>query len=123
MAPIAVVSSPGITTTCTPVVSSLATTASTCSCVAPGVMTTITPATLTALHSRRGPAASSLAMIVRPRLFCSDARCAAAFEAVGPIEELEALACSCGGGLEITALPDESERAVHGRFELFPLAA
>ena len=45
IAPIAVVSSPGITTTCTPVVSSRATTASTCSWVAPGVITTITVAT------------------------------------------------------------------------------
>src|SRR3954463_6540490 len=41
MAPIAVVSSPGIVRTCTPVVSSLATTAATCSSVAPGVITTI----------------------------------------------------------------------------------
>jgi hypothetical protein len=62
-------------------------------------------------------------MIVKARLFCSDPRCAARFEAIGPIEELEALACSCGGGLEITGFPDESERAVHGGFELFPLAA
>jgi hypothetical protein len=62
-------------------------------------------------------------MIVRARLFCSDPRCAAAFEAIGPLEELEALACSCGGGLEITGLPDESEWPPHGRFELLPLAA
>src|SRR5689334_11422155 len=41
MAPIAVVSSPGIVSTWTPVVSSLATTAATCSSVAPGVMTII----------------------------------------------------------------------------------
>jgi hypothetical protein len=62
-------------------------------------------------------------MVVRARLFCSDARCAAAFEAIGPIEELEALACSCGGGLEIIGFPNEGERAPLGRFELFPLAA
>jgi hypothetical protein len=62
-------------------------------------------------------------MIVKARLFCSDPRCAAAFEAFGPIEELEALACSCGGGLEISGLPEEGGRAVHGRFELFVLAA
>jgi hypothetical protein len=62
-------------------------------------------------------------MVVRARLFCSDAGCAAAFEAVGPIEELEALACSCGGGLEIIGFPHEADRAPHRRFELFPLAA
>jgi hypothetical protein len=64
-----------------------------------------------------------VAMIVRARLFCSDARCAAAFEAIGPVEELEALACSCGGGLEILGFPQESERPALGRFELLPLAA
>ena len=62
-------------------------------------------------------------MVVRARLFCSDPRCAAAFEALGRLEELETLACSCGGGLEITGFPDEAEWPPHGGFELFPLAA
>jgi hypothetical protein len=62
-------------------------------------------------------------MMLRVRLFCSDARCAAAFEAIGPIEELEALACSCGGGLEIAGFPDEAAGPRVGRFELLPLAA
>jgi hypothetical protein len=62
-------------------------------------------------------------MVVRARLFCSDSRCAAAFEAIGPIEELETLACSCGGGLEIIGFPEEFERPARGRFELLPLAA
>jgi hypothetical protein len=62
-------------------------------------------------------------MIVKARLFCSNAACEAVFEAIGPLEELEALACSCGGGLEITGFPQESERPRHGRFELLPLAA
>jgi hypothetical protein len=62
-------------------------------------------------------------MVVRARLFCSDPRCAAAFEATGPIEELEALACSCGGGLEIIGFPENAERPKQGRFELLPLAA
>jgi hypothetical protein len=61
-------------------------------------------------------------MMVRARLFCSDPRCAAAFEASGPIEELEALACSCGGGLEITGFPEETGGLVHGKFELLVLA-
>jgi hypothetical protein len=62
-------------------------------------------------------------MIVRARLFCSDPRCAAAFEAIGPLEELEALACSCGGGLEVIGFPDQTESPAAGAFELFPLAA
>jgi hypothetical protein len=62
-------------------------------------------------------------VIVRVRLYCSDPRCAAAFEAIGPLEELETLACSCGGGLEIIGFPDESEAPRQGRFELLPLAA
>src|SRR3954471_8233843 len=41
IAPIAVVSSPGIVSTCTPVVSRRSTTARICSSLAPGVMTTI----------------------------------------------------------------------------------
>jgi hypothetical protein len=62
-------------------------------------------------------------LFVRARLFCSDPDCAAAFEAIGPIEELEALACSCGGGLEVIGFPDESLWPPNGSFELLPLAA
>ena len=62
-------------------------------------------------------------MMVKARLFCSNSDCAAAFEAIGPLEELEALACSCGEGLEITGFPEASERPRPGRFELLPLAA
>jgi hypothetical protein len=72
---------------------------------------------------RPGTRASSAAMMVRVRLFCSDPHCAAAFEAIGPIEELEALACSCGGGLEIAGLASEAVKPAHGRFELRLLAA
>jgi hypothetical protein len=61
-------------------------------------------------------------MIVKARLFCTDARCAAIYEATGRIEELEALACSCGAGLEIVGWPEEAERGDNG-FELLPLAA
>jgi hypothetical protein len=62
-------------------------------------------------------------MIVRARLFCSDPACADVFEAIGPIEELEALACSCGGGLEIIGFPEDSEVRPDGAFELLPMAA
>jgi hypothetical protein len=63
-------------------------------------------------------------MIVMARLFCTDARCAAIYEATGRIEELEALACSCGAGLEIVGWPEHAERPGSGEgFELLPLAA
>ena len=61
--------------------------------------------------------------MVRARLFCSDPACDAVFEAIGPLEELEALACSCGGGLEITGFPEEFEYRMNGAFELLPIAA
>lgn len=62
-------------------------------------------------------------MIVRARLFCSDPVCAEVFEAIGPLEELEALACSCGGGLEIIGFPQDCEERPIGAFELLPIAA
>lgn len=63
-------------------------------------------------------------MIVRARLFCTDAGCAAVYEATGRLEDLEALACSCGAGLEVAGWPEEARRT--GRddgFDLLPLAA
>src|SRR4051812_2343404 len=59
MAPIAVVSSPGMTSTCTPVVSSRALTASTCWAEAPGAMTIImgpSRSEAEALHAALAPA-------------------------------------------------------------------
>src|SRR3954452_18802850 len=72
---------------------------------------------------RPGTNASSAGMMVRARVFCSDPACDAVFEAIGPLEELEALACTCGGGLDITGSPDESKFPPHGHFEVLPLAA
>ncbi|MFL5894225.1 MAG: hypothetical protein ACJ76Z_03810 [Thermoleophilaceae bacterium] len=63
-------------------------------------------------------------MVVKARLFCTEARCAAIYEAVGRLEELEALACSCGAGLEIVGWPEPDERGRRSDgFELLPLAA
>jgi hypothetical protein len=62
-------------------------------------------------------------MIVRVRLFCSDAGCAETFEAIGRIEELEALACPCGAGLELVGWPEDHAGTHRGRFELLPIAA
>jgi hypothetical protein len=71
---------------------------------------------------RPGISASSAAMIMRARLFCTDPACDAVYEAIGRLEELETLACFCGGGLEIVGFPDHSN-ADRGGFELLPLAA
>ena len=39
--------------------------------------------------------------MVHVRLVCSDPDCAETFEAFGPLEEVEALACKCGCALQI----------------------
>jgi hypothetical protein len=63
-------------------------------------------------------------MTVRVRLFCTDAGCAEIFEAIGRIEELEALACFCGAGLELRGWPEEHAGGRSGEaFELLPVAA
>jgi hypothetical protein len=62
-------------------------------------------------------------MIVRARLFCSDERCAAVYEAAGRLEDLEALACSCGSGLEPIGFPDDAGEPDREGFDLLPLAA
>ena len=46
------------------------------------------------------------AMIARARLVCSEEGCAAVYEAYGPIEELDALGCDCGFGLELLGWPE-----------------
>ena len=62
-------------------------------------------------------------MIFRAKLICTDAGCDAVYEGVGRIGELEALACFCGGGLEIIGFPDDSGESARAGFELLPLAA
>jgi hypothetical protein len=42
-------------------------------------------------------------------LVCSDGACAAVFEARGPLEELDALACGCGAGLQVLGWPEPSD--------------
>ena len=61
-------------------------------------------------------------MVVKARLFCTDARCAAIYEAVGRVEELETLTCYCGAGLELVGWPEDAQGPDDG-FELFPIAA
>jgi hypothetical protein len=39
--------------------------------------------------------------VVHVLLSCHDSRCTAVYEAYGPLEELEVLACDCGCALQI----------------------
>jgi hypothetical protein len=41
---------------------------------------------------------------------CSGEGCAEVFEALGPLEEVQALACECGCSLEVLAWPEPAER-------------
>ena len=53
----------------------------------------------------------------RAVLICSDTGCTEVFEAYGPLEELEALACDCGCSLELIEISDLDEAPLAG-FEL-----
>ena len=46
---------------------------------------------------------------VHARLVCSEEECTETFEAYGPLDELQALACDCGCALEIVGWPDTLE--------------
>ena len=45
-----------------------------------------------------------MGVMFRALLICSDDDCTDTFEAYGTLEELQALACECGCGLEIVSL-------------------
>jgi hypothetical protein len=51
-------------------------------------------------------------------LVCSEGECGELYEAFGPYEELDTLACECGCGLLVLAWPSPIER----RVELGPRA-
>ena len=60
--------------------------------------------------------------MVHARLTCSEDECTEVYEAYGPLEEVAALACECGCGLEIIGWPDPDEEvATAGRLELVPV--
>ncbi len=60
--------------------------------------------------------------MVRARLLCSGEDCAGIFEALGPLEEVEALACECGCSLEVLAWPEPAERGAAETLVLEPVA-
>jgi hypothetical protein len=53
---------------------------------------------------------------------CAESECAEVFEAYGPLEELEALACDCGCTLELLEIAEVDEPVPPGRFVLLPLS-
>ena len=57
----------------------------------------------------------------RALLVCADGDCAEVFEAYGPLEELEALACDCGCTLELLEIADLEGPALERGFDLIPL--
>jgi hypothetical protein len=60
--------------------------------------------------------------VVHALLACHDSRCTAVYEAYGPLEELETLACDCGCALGIVRSLGEPTAGPAG-VELVRLAA
>jgi hypothetical protein len=72
------------------------------------------------------PFCPSMLAVFRPmvhaRLTCSEEECTEVYEAYGPLEDIAALACECGCGLEIIGWPDPvEEEGGPGRLELVPV--
>ena len=61
----------------------------------------------------------TIVAMFRALLFCSDDDCSDTFEAYGTLEELQALACECGCGLEIVSLEESGD--ADSRLVLTPL--
>ena len=59
--------------------------------------------------------------VFRAEVICPDNECAAAFDAVAELEQLEALICDCGCTLSVERLSDEDRRLPKNGFELVPL--
>ena len=62
----------------------------------------------------------TIVVMFRALLICSDDDCTDSFEAYGTLEELQALACECGCGLEIIALEESGD--ADPRLTLAPLS-
>ena len=60
--------------------------------------------------------------MVHARLICSGEECTNVYEAWGPLDELQALACDCGCSLEIVAWPDPIEDEEAAELELLLVA-
>ncbi len=56
--------------------------------------------------------------VFRAEVTCPDDDCAAAFDAVAELEQLEALICDCGCTLRVERLAEDERRLERGEFEL-----
>lgn len=54
----------------------------------------------------------------RAEVTCPDDDCAAAFDAVAELEELEALICDCGCTLRVERIAEDDRAHASGEFEL-----
>ena len=57
----------------------------------------------------------------RAEVICPDDDCAAAFDAVAELEQLEALICDCGCTLHVERLSDDDRQLQQDEFELVAL--
>jgi hypothetical protein len=64
----------------------------------------------------------TIGLVVHVLLTCHDSRCRAVYEAYGPLEELETLACDCGCALQIVRWLGDVDEPVDD-VELIRLAA
>ncbi len=63
-----------------------------------------------------------MGVMVRAILVCSHGECTEVFEAYGPVEEIEALACDCGCALQIISISEaDPEQARDHGLELIPV--
>ena len=57
----------------------------------------------------------------RAEVICPDDDCAAAFDAVAELEQLEALICDCGCTLSVERVSDDDRQLPQDEFELVAL--
>jgi hypothetical protein len=59
-----------------------------------------------------------MACVFRAEVICPDDSCAAAFDAVAELEQLEALICDCGCTLRVERVSEDDRKLGRGEFEL-----
>jgi hypothetical protein len=63
--------------------------------------------------------------VYRALLVCSGEECAAAYEVLGPLAEIDALCCDCGLGLQVLGWPERAYEGDQGdvRIIVLPLGS
>ncbi len=60
-------------------------------------------------------------MLVHAQLVCSDGGCAARYEVIAHVAEVESLGCDCGYGLQLLGWPQALDDAPGGDLALTPV--